>query len=40
MVRSGMMPEAPVTISAEDRDTLLRWVDDGAPPSPEGSDCP
>ena len=40
LVGSGMMPQRPVTITQAERETLLAWVDAGAPPAPEGTDCP
>jgi hypothetical protein len=37
---AGLMPQAPVTISAADRAVLLDWVGHGAPPAPSGTTCP
>ncbi|MDP9035334.1 MAG: hypothetical protein M3O50_11045 [Myxococcota bacterium] len=39
VVKSGVMPLPPVQLGAEDRDTLLRWFEAGAPARAAGDTC-
>lgn len=39
-VQVGQMPPAGVTLSSDQRQTLLTWVDAGAPASAPGTQCP
>ncbi len=40
LVRQELMPQPPVVLRAEDRATLLDWLDRGAPPAASGDSCP
>lgn len=39
-IEADRMPLPPATLSAADRETLLAWLRDGAPPAPVGTSCP
>jgi len=39
-LEAGRMPAPPVELAPADRDTLIAWLGDGAPPRPEGTTCP
>lgn len=38
-LQTGMMPMSPVTITDEEKATLLQWLGKGAPPAADGGAC-
>ncbi|MDP9000894.1 MAG: hypothetical protein M3O46_12365 [Myxococcota bacterium] len=38
-MQNGIMPLPPVQIASADRDTLIRWLNAGAPPRATTGDC-